>query len=63
LNYGSRISGVTTHIIDGKIDEGEILFQEAIKISKEDTFESLDPKFLEVGKQIILNTINSLSFK
>jgi phosphoribosylglycinamide formyltransferase-1 len=62
LNYGSKISGVTTHIIDGKIDEGEILFQEPIKISKEDTFETLDPKFLEVGKQIILDTINSLSF-
>ena len=61
LNYGVKISGVTTHIIDHNIDEGIILFQEPITINKIDNFETLDPKFVEAGKKIIVDTINFFS--
>lgn len=59
LDYGVKVSGVTTHIIDEKIDEGKILFQEIVKINKEDNFDSLDPRFVEIGKSIVIKTMNN----
>lgn len=57
LDYGVKISGITTHIIDDKIDEGSILCQEPIRFDDDETFESVYPKFAEKGKKIILDTI------
>ncbi|MCM4164771.1 MULTISPECIES: formyltransferase family protein [unclassified Arenibacter] len=57
LDYGVRISGLTTHIIDEEVDRGTILCQEPIKIKESDTFESIYPKFGKKGKKIVLDTI------
>jgi len=57
LAYGVKITGITTHIIDDKLDEGVILAQEAIEVESEDDFDSLYPKFAEKGKEIVLKTI------
>ncbi len=57
LAYGVKITGITTHIIDDKLDEGIILEQQAIRIEKEDTFETLYPTFAEEGKKLILKTV------
>ena len=63
LAYGVRISGITTHIIDDKIDEGTILCQEPIRFDENETFESVYPKFAETGPKIILDTINLIEKK
>ncbi len=60
LDYGVKITGVTTHIIDDKIDEGTILCQRAIKVAEDDTFDTLYPKFAKQGKKIILETIAAI---
>jgi len=57
LDYGVKITGITTHIIDDKIDEGTILCQRVVKIRDNDTFETLYPKFAKKGIKIILKTI------
>ncbi|HMB62440.1 MAG TPA: formyltransferase family protein, partial [Eudoraea sp.] len=57
LAYGVKISGITTHIIDDKIDEGTILCQEPIRFEDDETFETVYPKFAEKGPEIILDTI------
>ncbi len=57
LDYGVRISGITTHIIDSEIDKGSILCQEPIKFKENDTFETVYPKFGKKGKKIVLKTI------
>jgi len=57
LDYGVKISGITTHIIDDKIDEGVILCQEPIRFDEGETFDSVYPKFAQKGKKIILDTI------
>ncbi|WP_010522824.1 formyltransferase family protein [Aquimarina agarivorans] len=57
LAYGVKITGITTHIIDDKLDEGIILAQKAIKIKKNDNFDSLYPKFAEHGKNLVAKTI------
>lgn len=61
LAYGVRITGITTHIIDEFYDQGEILFQEPIKVELNDTFETLYPKFKKKGKKIIINTMKEMS--
>lgn len=60
LDYGVKLTGITTHIIDDKIDEGTILCQKVIKIRDNDTYESLYPKFAKEGKKIILKTIQTI---
>ncbi len=57
LAYGVKITGITTHVIDDKIDEGRILCQKAIKVKNETTFEEIYPKFAKAGKKLIRRTI------
>lgn len=57
LAYGVKITGITTHFIDSEIDRGSILCQEAIKVKKNDTFDTIYPKFAKKGLKIILKTI------
>lgn len=61
LEYGVKITGITTHIIDHEYDKGEILFQLPIKVTETDTFDTLYPKFRKKGKKIILRTMKSVS--
>jgi len=60
LEYGVKITGITTHIIDDKVDEGEILCQVAIKINDGDTFETLYPKFTKKGAKLIIKTMKKI---
>ncbi|WP_281542958.1 formyltransferase family protein [Maribacter aestuarii] len=60
LNYGVKITGITTHIIDNEYDKGIILYQEPIRVKEGDTFESLYPKFSQIGISIILKTMNRI---
>ncbi|MBT8185874.1 MAG: phosphoribosylglycinamide formyltransferase [Eudoraea sp.] len=63
LAYGVRISGITTHIIDDKIDEGTILCQEPIRFEENETFESVYPKFAATAPKLILDTISLIEKK
>lgn len=59
LNYGVKVTGITTHIIDDKIDEGNIICQKAIKV-KDRTFDELYPVFAKQGKKIIIKSIKQM---
>ncbi len=41
---GTKQTGVTIHYVDDKIDHGEIIMQESIKIEETDTLETLSEK-------------------
>lgn len=41
LDYGVRITGVTVHFVDEKVDHGPILLQESIRVADQDTEETL----------------------
>jgi phosphoribosylglycinamide formyltransferase-1 len=41
LEYGSKITGVTVHFVDEKLDNGPIILQKAVEIEDDDTEESL----------------------
>ena len=47
LKYGVKVTGVTVHFVDDQLDHGPIILQEAVKVSDDDTEESLFKKIHE----------------
>jgi phosphoribosylglycinamide formyltransferase-1 len=60
MEYGVKITGLTTHLIDAELDEGTILCQRCIPIKEGETFEELDLRFVEEGKGIIEETFQTI---
>jgi len=44
FEYGAKITGVTIHFVDAKMDHGPIILQGVVKIEESDTPESLEAK-------------------
>lgn len=57
---GETESGVTTFMIDEKIDTGNILLSNKVEILNDDTAGDLHDKLVEVGKELIIKTLNGL---
>ena len=60
LDYGAKVSGITTHFIDEEVDRGTILCQRCIKIDDHISFDDLDLKFVDEGKLIIEETFQKI---
>ena len=58
LIKGETETGVTTFMLEDKVDTGNILLQEKIKIDEEDDFGTLHDKMSLVGAEIVLQTVN-----
>lgn len=52
FTYGAKVAGVTIHFVDQKMDHGPIIMQEAIKVSENDTLESLEEKIHKIEHRI-----------
>jgi len=57
---GEKETGVTTFLIDEKIDAGNILLKEKVEILPEDNAGTLHDKLAESGKKLIIETLNGL---
>jgi len=44
FTYGVKVTGVTVHFVNEKMDNGPIILQDSIKIYEDDTLESLETK-------------------
>jgi phosphoribosylglycinamide formyltransferase-1 len=44
FDYGAKVTGVTVHFVDEKMDHGPIILQAPVKVEEEDTSESLEAK-------------------
>ncbi len=58
---GEKETGVTTFFIDEKIDTGEILLQEKIEISSDETAGSLHDKLMNLGSNLVIKTIDLIA--
>ncbi|WP_338356229.1 methionyl-tRNA formyltransferase [Yeosuana marina] len=54
---GETKTGISTFFIDDKIDTGEMILQESIKIDSEDTAGSLHDKLMSLGSELVLKTV------
>lgn len=60
LINGETETGVTTFLIDEKIDTGHILLRKKIPILSGDNAGTLHDKLADVGKELIIETLNGL---
>jgi methionyl-tRNA formyltransferase len=60
IAQGETVTGVTTMKIDAGLDTGDILLQEEIPISSDDTAETLSPKLASVGADLTVKTLRGL---
>lgn len=58
---GETKTGVTTFFIDDKIDTGEIILQDEIDISKEETVGSLHDRMMHIGAQLVSKTVDLIA--
>lgn len=52
FDYGVKITGVTVHFVDEKMDHGPIILQAAVKIEEGDTLETLEAKIHKAEHKI-----------
>lgn len=57
---GETFTGVTTFFINDKIDEGNILLSQKIDISSQDNAGTLHDKLLNIGKEVVLETLKQI---
>ena len=57
---GETKTGVTTFFINEKIDTGEIIHQEELSISTDETVGSLHDKLMTLGRDLVLKTVKCI---
>jgi methionyl-tRNA formyltransferase len=60
LNH-DKITGLSTFLIEPKVDTGKILLQKECKISDNDNYGSLSSKLSNIGAQLIIESIEKYS--
>ena len=60
LINGEKETGVTTFLLDEKIDEGRILLHEKLIIGEEETAGSLHDRLMDAGAGLVIRTIEGL---
>lgn len=61
LNHGVKVTGVTVHYVDGGMDTGPIIAQQAVHIQEDDTEESLVPRIHKVEHDLYPRMIQLIS--
>lgn len=60
---GETNTGITTMLLDEGMDTGNILLTERVGISSDDTASSLHDKLMNIGAELLIETINSIKSK
>ena len=63
LIQGEKVTGVTTFFLQHEIDTGNILFQEKVTILPEDNLGSLYEKLMNLGANLVVQTVVSIANK
>ena len=58
FTYGAKVTGVTIHFVDEKMDHGPIIFQEPLKIMERDTLETLEQKIHKIEHRLYPKAIS-----
>lgn len=57
---GEKETGVTTFFLEEKVDTGNIILQKKIPINDDDDFGSLHDKMMNVGAEVVINTVEMI---
>ncbi len=61
LEHGVRITGVTVHFVDGGVDSGPIILQDAVPVHYDDDSETLGRRLHEVEHRLLPQAISLLA--
>ena len=57
---GFKYTGVTTFLLNEKIDSGKILLQKKVEIDSTDNYKTLHGKLSEIGSDLVIKTIKNI---
>lgn len=57
FDYGVKVTGVTVHFVDERMDSGPIILQEPVKVKEDDTLESLESRIHKVEHRLYSEAI------
>lgn len=60
LAWGVKVTGVTVHLVDERIDHGPIVAQEAVEVSSDDDWDSLEGRIHEVEHRLLPMAVRAL---
>ncbi|MFA5059517.1 MAG: phosphoribosylglycinamide formyltransferase [Candidatus Omnitrophota bacterium] len=58
FDHGVKVTGVTVHFVDEKVDNGAIILQQEVKVSPKDTLETLEEKIHRVEHKLYPQAIS-----
>ncbi|MDX1448561.1 MAG: phosphoribosylglycinamide formyltransferase [Acidimicrobiia bacterium] len=61
LEHGVRVTGVTVHLVDERVDHGPIVAQEAVEVDPDDTEFSLHQRLHEVEHRLYPQAVSALA--
>ncbi|WP_026419452.1 MULTISPECIES: phosphoribosylglycinamide formyltransferase [Actinoalloteichus] len=61
LRYGVKVTGSTVHLVDGGVDTGPIVGQEAVPVLPGDTEDSLHERIKTVERRLLVDTVARLA--
>lgn len=61
IAYGVKITGVTVHFVDGGMDTGPVITQEAVPVDASDTAESLSARIHAVEHRLLPSVVNAFA--
>jgi len=61
LEYGAKVAGCTVHFVDGGIDTGPIIAQEAVPVLPGDTAQTLHERIQEAERRIYPMAVGALA--
>jgi phosphoribosylglycinamide formyltransferase-1 len=60
-NYGVKVTGCTVHYVTGELDGGPVIDQQAVRIEKTDTLQSLEEKIHAAEHSLLPSVIRRLA--
>jgi phosphoribosylglycinamide formyltransferase-1 len=60
LAHAVKVTGVTVHLVDDEVDHGPIVFQEAVGVRDDDTWDTLEPRIHEVEHRLLPAALRAL---
>jgi len=61
LEYGVKVTGVTVHFVDGGLDTGPIIAQEALAVEPDDTGETLAARIHPIEHRMLLQVVQQFA--
>jgi phosphoribosylglycinamide formyltransferase-1 len=61
LAWGSKVTGVTVHLVDDEIDHGPIVFQEPVRVEPDDDWDSLETRVHEAEHRLLPAAVRAIA--